>query len=55
MPIVVRTMIDDEIDGRMCSTITRQGEQPSAMAASTNGSLRQDRVSAKTSRAQNGQ
>jgi UTP-glucose-1-phosphate uridylyltransferase len=51
---VVRTMIEDEMFGRMCSTITRNGEQPSAIAASTNGSLRQDRVSANTSRAQNG-
>src|SRR5262249_3145376 len=38
MPIEVRTMIADAMFGRMCSTMTRQGEAPSAMADSMNTS-----------------
>ena len=46
MPIVVRTMIEDEMLGRMCSTMTRQGEAPSAIEASMKISFWIDRVSA---------
>ena len=46
MPMVVRTITDDAIDGSTCSAITRNGEAPSATAASMNTSLRRLRVSA---------
>jgi hypothetical protein len=46
MPIVVRTITDDAIDGSTCSAITRNGEAPNATAASMNTSLRRLRVSA---------
>jgi hypothetical protein len=45
-PIVVRTITDDAIDGSTCNTITRNGDAPSATAASMNTSLRTLRVSA---------
>ena len=35
MPMVVRTMSEDEMFGSTCSSITRQGEAPSAIDAST--------------------
>ena len=46
MPIVVRTITDDAIDGSTCSTITRSGEAPSAIAASMKTSFFTLRVSA---------
>ncbi len=45
MPIEVRTMIADAILGRMCSTITRSGEAPRAMADSMKVSFLRERVS----------
>ena len=43
---LVRTMMEEAIEGRTCSTITRRGEAPMAMAASMKTSLRSERVSA---------